>query len=232
MSADFELTAVRGRKTLQDQVYERLRSALMSGEFSPGERLTPREISISVDTSVMPVREAMRRLTSEGALETLPNGGIRVPMLGVKTLKEVTEIRLLIEPLAAKKAARNATPALIEKIRAEQVLIKRAVRSGDPKEESKANRRFHFAIYGAANSIELLRLIENVWLRIGPALFELLCRRNEIDEFSNREYLDHHDALISALERKQGREAAQALKEDLKCGAKVLVGLNAQKHLE
>src|SRR5579864_1017285 len=67
------------RRTLQDNVYEYVRESLMGGQYAPGDRLTAREVASALGTSVMPVREAFRRLTSEGALEPQSTGATRVP---------------------------------------------------------------------------------------------------------------------------------------------------------
>src|SRR5882672_6640432 len=91
------------RSTLQDGVYTFIREALMSGEFVPGTRLTAREIAERTGTSVMPVREAFRRLMSEGALEPLSTGATRVPVLDLLKLQDITEIRLTVEGLAARR---------------------------------------------------------------------------------------------------------------------------------
>jgi DNA-binding GntR family transcriptional regulator len=82
------------RRTLQDNVYDYLREGLMAGEFAPGERLTVRGIAGTIGVSVMPVREAFRHLTSEGALQPLSTGAIRVPVFDLPKLQDIIEIRL------------------------------------------------------------------------------------------------------------------------------------------
>jgi len=228
MQPTTHLSSVQSRVTLQDRVYLSLRSALMAGEFAPGERLTPKAISSWTDTSIMPVREALRRLTSEAALESLPNGGIRVPILTPKTLLEITEIRLLVEPLAAKKAAKLATKALIDQLWQEETTLNDAIAIKDTRAEAQANERFHFAIYRHADSIELLKTIENLWLRVGPSLISVLHRRDQIEQFRKRVYVEHHENLIRALEKKRPADAARALAADLKCGANILAVLESE----
>jgi len=217
------LSEVRGRETLQERLYLNLRSALMAGEFTPGDRLTPKAVSAWSNTSIMPAREALRRLTTEGALESLPNGSTRVPILSARTLREITELRLLIEPYAAKKAARNTTRAVIEQLRAEHEALLDAVKQGDAKREAKANERFHFLVYRAADSAELLHAIETLWLRVGPALLVVLHKRNNEQKHMERRYISHHTDLIDALQNKRGNAAAAAVKADLKAGATVLL---------
>src|SRR5579863_7307315 len=95
------------RRTLQHNVYDYLRDGLATGDFSPGQRLTIRGVAELIGTSIMPVREAFRRLTSEGALEPLATGATRVPTFDLIRLQDLTEIRLTVEGLAARLAAQR-----------------------------------------------------------------------------------------------------------------------------
>src|SRR6185437_15138287 len=101
------------RRTLQHNVYDYLRDSLATGELGPGERLTIRGVAERIGTSIMPVREAFRRLTSEGALEPLSSGATRVPVLDFKKLQDLFEIRLSVEGLAARLAANRITESQI-----------------------------------------------------------------------------------------------------------------------
>jgi DNA-binding GntR family transcriptional regulator len=67
--------------TLGQRVYSGLRDFLMAGQLQPGQKLTLRELAAALNVSPMPVREAVRRLAAEGALEMLPNRRIRVPVV-------------------------------------------------------------------------------------------------------------------------------------------------------
>ena len=107
---------ITGRKTLQESVYESLKLALMSGEFAPGQPLTVRAVTELAGTSPMPVRDAMRRLVAEGALEMLPNGLMRVRLMDRVQRDEAREIRQAIEGLALRRAARLAMPSEIDRV--------------------------------------------------------------------------------------------------------------------
>ena len=156
------------RRTLQDNVYDYLREALMAGQLAPGERLTVRGVAAATGTSIMPVREAFRRLTSEGALEPLATGAIRVPTLNLARLKDLTDIRLTVEGLAARLAAQRISAEQFHSLVHCDQEVQWALERRDIGAEVKANERFHFCIYRAAQSAELLRIIEHLWLQIGP----------------------------------------------------------------
>ncbi|KAG0755593.1 hypothetical protein G6F22_020562 [Rhizopus arrhizus] len=67
------------RVTVADQIYQQTRQLLMSGAVPPGEKITLRGLAAALNTSPMPVREAVNKLVAEGALEMLPSRGRRVP---------------------------------------------------------------------------------------------------------------------------------------------------------
>src|ERR1700736_2042805 len=88
------------RVTLQDSVYNQLRSLLMRGRFDPGQHLVVQSLATTLQTSTMPVRGALLQLASEGALEVLPSGTTRVPGVSLEKLEDLSRARVAIEGLA------------------------------------------------------------------------------------------------------------------------------------
>ena len=86
-----------GRETLQDRVYAELRRSLMNGMFDAGQMLRIQDLAEILQTSTMPVREALGRLVSEQALEALPNRSVRVPVITLERLDDLARARCLIE---------------------------------------------------------------------------------------------------------------------------------------
>jgi DNA-binding GntR family transcriptional regulator len=211
------------RRTLKDSVYDFLRDGLMSGDIAPGQRLTIRGIAQATGTSVMPVREAFRRLMSEGALEPLPSGAMRAPVLDVTRLQELIDIRLTVEGLAAREAAEQRTDAelaLVERANDEMIA---AVRSGDLSAEARANEAFHFAIYRAAHSPELVRIIEHLWLQAGPALAWATVDDRTTQRSQGLKSHSHHKSVVTALKRRDAAAAEQALRTDIATAGDILV---------
>ena len=101
----FSAIAPVERETLNDRVYRELKNSIMAGSFKPGSELTLRSVAHALGTSLMPVRDAMRRLASERALEVLPSRKIALPVLTVDKFLELRRIRLLLEGEAAALAA-------------------------------------------------------------------------------------------------------------------------------
>lgn len=203
------------RHTLKDEVYARIRDALMSGEFAPGERLTVRQVAELTQTSVMPVREAFRRLTSEGALEPMASGATRVPTVDAAEFEEITAVRLSTEGLAARLAAGRISAEEIEDLEAAHNKVVAAVKQKDVHAEAQANELFHFTIYRAARSVTLLRIIEGLWLRIGPVLIFLLDDLNVDQPASRLANMQFHTKLIAALRSGNALAAEQAIQKDI-----------------
>ena len=94
---------------LRDQVYSRVKRALLEGIYSQGERVTEDKIAMHLGVSRTPVREALRLLEELGFLDTRPSGGYSVPMLNEENIVDFIEVRLLLEPRAMQKAVKSAT---------------------------------------------------------------------------------------------------------------------------
>ena len=211
------------RRTLQDNVYEYLREALMTGEYPPGQRLTVRGVAAEMGTSVMPVREAFRRLGSEGALEPLSSGAIRVPVYDFAKLQDLTEIRLTVEGLAARRAAKHMKAEEFDALESCTVEIERAVARADFAAEAKANEHFHFVIYRAARSVDLLRIIEHLWLQMGPYLAWLIRQRDMPSRSQGARAFRHHKAIVSGLRSRDADKTERALRADLNTATEVLL---------
>jgi DNA-binding GntR family transcriptional regulator len=207
--------------TLYERVYEELRSAIMSARFAPGETLTIRGLAQQLGTSVMPAREALRRLATEGAIEVLPNRSIRIPLMNRSRLDEICSIRQLLEGEAASLAAKQATAAELAGIEALNLEFVAQAKLNAVAKMLHANQRFHFVIYSAARSPTLLSLIGMLWLQTGPWLMEPL--RRTLDRGESRNYIGvsiaHHQELIDALATRDSVRAALAVRADIRDAA-------------
>jgi DNA-binding GntR family transcriptional regulator len=156
--------------TVQQSVYEALRRALMSGWFRPGSTISLRSTAAALGTSLTPVREALRRLESEGGLSKGTNRMLTVPTLSAEGLMEVRRIRVALEGLATETAAALITPDELDAVTAACGAMDRAAEVDDIDGYLQNNWRFHSTIYRAARSTLLLQMIEGLWLRVGPLI--------------------------------------------------------------
>ena len=156
--------------SLRTQVYDSLRDSLTAGRFVPGQKLTLRFVAKALGVSLMPVREALRRLVAEGAFEMRPNRSVRVPLMTRARIIELRDIRIALEGLAVEKAAALATREQVARIRRIALEIVAARDMGDSATDRRKIREYHFALYAIADLPTLMRVIEGLWLQTGPYL--------------------------------------------------------------
>ena len=104
-AADFTLKDAEWPRTLADRAFVMLRDAIVTAEIKPGQRLRLDEIAERLGMSVMPAREALKRLEASGLIESEPHRGATVAPLAAHELSELFEIRLMIEVPAIRRAA-------------------------------------------------------------------------------------------------------------------------------
>ncbi|CAN7173029.1 GntR family transcriptional regulator [Rhizobium sp. LjRoot30] len=210
------------RVTVQDAVYQRLRDALMAGSFDPGQVLTIASLAERFGTSNMPVREALRRLGAEKALELAQNGSARVPAVTVARLEDLARARVAVEGLAAELGAPRLTArdlAGLEAIVAEQRSIGR---DRDVYDLMAKNYEFHFVIYRASGSEVLLQLIETLWLRFGPYMRLLQTSVEQLIRSGEIEASGQHDAVLAALKAGDFGCVREAIVHDITWTADIL----------
>lgn len=201
--------------TLQEQVYGQLKTALMRGQFSPGDVLVIRKLAEEMGTSVMPVRDALQRLAAERALTLLPNRSVAVPTTTREQFMQLTEIRTRLEGLAAERAATRVREADLAVLRDLDRRMEDAIARDDGPVVLESNMALHFKVYQMADAEILLGIIETLWLRFGPLLVVPLYRRSGM--FANATI--HHRDLIAALAAHDPAAAGQALRADIEQAA-------------
>lgn len=199
------------RATVNERVHADLRDLLMSGRFAPGQPLTITELSDAFGTSAQPVREAIRKLCAEQALETLPNRTTRVPVLDRKRLEDLRVARRAVEGLAAELGAQRATDADLATL---VTIVERETRAGDQHQVElrlRQNFDFHFTLYRLSDSSALLPLIESLWLQLGPYI------RQAADYFDARDGrgAEFHALALDALRARDPAAVRLAIEQDI-----------------
>lgn len=154
--------AVRHR-TMAEAALERLREAIIMGELTPGTPLRLEDLARQLGMSISPIREAVRQLEALGLAEHVPHHGAKVMPLDVEELRELFSIRRALEGMAVRRAASLFEDADAETARAHLTAYDDARHGGDIRAAVRAHAAFHFAVYEAARSTWLLRLIRPAW---------------------------------------------------------------------
>jgi DNA-binding GntR family transcriptional regulator len=200
--------------TVQERVYRELRGALQQGRLVSGQSMTVRALARAVGTSEMPVREALRRLIAEGAIIQAPNRSFQVIPMTPDRLVELTRVRVALEGMAARIATKNADQQLVEILTRLNAEMREAIEPTRADDVLRANQEFHFTIYRAAKSPQLLELIDMLWLRSGPYLADMLRGRADAREIFRRGTVVH-GRLIRAMARQDADGVARALTLDM-----------------
>jgi DNA-binding GntR family transcriptional regulator len=201
------------RANLHEAAYERLRRALMDGHFKPGQTFTIRALAEVFGTSPMPVRDALKRLVSERALDLTSNRSVVLPVMTRARFREILQIRLSIEPMITQRAAIRITPETIEAMAADHQQMCRAEAAGQAGRYLAANCRFHFRLYESADAPVMLAVIQSMWLQIGPHLNHIFRLQRRASATARVDH--HHNDLLRALRRQDAEAAAKAVWNDL-----------------
>jgi DNA-binding GntR family transcriptional regulator len=142
-------------------VYEELRRRILSAAIAPGTAINQEQLAAELGVSTTPLREALRRLESDGLVTLLAHREAIVSPLDPTELAAVYEVRESLDPLAAALAAERHTDAEAKAIR------KAADRARRPGREDHltVNRRYHMAIYGASHNSVLIETLDALWDR-------------------------------------------------------------------
>jgi DNA-binding GntR family transcriptional regulator len=200
------------KKPEHETIYLQVKEMILFGEFIPGQSLTIHGLAEAIGTGVTPAREAIRRLTAEGALVTLENRRLEVPDLTSHRLKQIELVRLTVEPELAEMGAKLCKIGDIEELERIDKLLDEAIQAGDVRGYLSANYRFHFTLYGVANAHILQRIAETLWLRAGPSL-RVVCGR-----FGTANLTDQHREATLALRQGDAAKVRRAMEEDIRQG--------------
>ena len=196
------------KRSLADDVTDRLRDAILFGGFKPGEPLREEQLAASLDVSRGPVREALVQLEREGLVIVRRHRGATVARLSRPDADEVYSLRLALERLAVQRAVRSATDAdflaLEEVIGAFQAAFER-----EPTEQEIAGLdvRFHDLIYRAARHQRLY----DCWANLRSQIFLFLLSRNIANPDFREVTVQSHQDLLDALRSRDEARAAQEI---------------------
>ena len=202
-----------------DHVYERLRAGILERVFEPGSRLREEELADWLDVSRTPVREALRRLISQGLLVNAPGRGLIVRKLTLGEIDELYVLREVLEGTAARLAAQHASESEIATLKA---LIDESVRrAGDYAELARLNRRFHAVMYGACHNLFLLEALDNLStaLALLPTTLSLPGREAEA--------IREHRSIVRAIEDRDGDRAESLTRKHVAGARKLRAQLDA-----
>ena len=194
-----------GNETSKARIYRELRRSIIMGHRRPGERLTVQDLADSHNSSVTPVRDALQMLAQEGLVTIKPRSGYFVTRVTLKGLRDMLELREILELAAVERAAGRITADEIGHLA--QV---HAGYAGDDDESydryTDENQRFHYLIAEASGNSELAETLGHLHDRL--ARFMVLRRAGKVQEVS-------HGRIIETLRAHDAAAARQAMLDEL-----------------
>ena len=190
---------------MQKDAYSLILEAIEAGQYRPGDRLVESELAERLGVSRTPIREALQRLETQAML-TRDGRSLIVASLDHNQLAELYSVRSELEGLAARLAARHATP---EELRVLQSMVAedRALVGGDPRLLSRANKRFHKQIHLASHNRFLVQQLDLVHRSMA-----LMATTSLAAVGRDHAALDEHDHIVTAIVTGDGDAAYAALK--------------------
>ncbi len=204
---------------VHDRVYEALAEALIQGRIPPSSSVSLRTLAAELKVSPMPVREAVRRLIAEKALELQPsNKRLRVPDLTEDRLRQLLQAREWVEPELARRAAGQMPREAIHRLRQDDAALMTALSGGDVAGYMRANHDFHFTIYAHAGADLFYDMARTLWLQAGPFMRVGFGRLGTVSLPK-----DHHQDMIRALDTGDGEAAGASMAADIREGMDLML---------
>ncbi|MFK7940145.1 MAG: GntR family transcriptional regulator [Roseovarius sp.] len=206
------------RLPAHELIYRQIRNLVLFGDLAPGQAVTIQGLTDRLGVGMTPVREAIRRLISEGALEFQGNRRVSVPVLSADNISELILARQWLDPHLTLRATERASLADLDDLTAMDEQLDGAISSGDLRAYLELNYRFHQRIYKIADAPILMDLAEGLWLRFGPSL-RVVCGR-----MGTQNLPDKHKDMLIAMHARDAEAAARAIRED------VIQGMEQVRH--
>jgi DNA-binding GntR family transcriptional regulator len=192
------------RETLGAQVYHLLRDRILRGEIAGGSRLIQGPLSEEIGTSRIPVRDALKRLESDGLVKCDETGRYSVVQFSTEDAEEVYAIRRQLEPFAVELAARAMTSEAMGEIKSLFNELNKAARRRQLEKYIEINTSFHMAIYEASGMVRLVRIIRGLYSGV-PSLTPIVLEGRIVRS------QEEHAEIVDRLAARDGAGAARAM---------------------
>lgn len=204
-----------------EKAYEAIRQGILSGAYPAGSHLTAQDLAAANGLSRTPVREAMRRLHSEGLISFIPHRGAFVAQMEERDIEKMYDLRNVLESFAAETAATEATEAQVEELERLAAEIMQAVELGTPEsidEITVLNNSFHRLIVSAAAIPRLELALASI---VEVPLVRRTFRQYSVEEL--RRSAAQHFELVEAVRARDGAWARSVMSSHILAGRNALL---------
>lgn len=197
--------------TKQDQVADIIRERIITGEYPRGRKLKQADLAADLGVSITPVREALLMLLAEGYVKGLPHRGLLVPDVDPGQIREIYDLRLMLERELTSLALSKMTSGNLQELKHLQRSVAAAAAEGDLQAVRTANFRFHFFLYGLADRPQTMHFVRVLWAKYPFTLQDQ--RRGRPDRVRGE-----HDLIIEKIEQEDPTGAVEAMVEHIRHG--------------
>ena len=221
MSASSPPLAPARKRTLTEDVTERLREAILRSHFAPGQHLSEELLARTLAVSRGPIREALLQLEREGLVLSQANGRTIVARLSRKDLDEVYSLRLALERVAVEYAIHNAQEQDFAGLQAMVDSMEQAAARGMSEQEAAdLDIGFHDLLYQAAHHDRL----NDVWANLRSQVYVFLLSRNVANpDFREQIMVRGHAEIVDALRRRDTERAIEQIEAHLRAAYERIV---------
>ncbi|MCW5252573.1 MULTISPECIES: GntR family transcriptional regulator [unclassified Streptomyces] len=200
MSATEKQARATGSKA--EVSYELLRSRILDGTYGPGYRLVLSQLARETGVSTIPLREALRRLQSDGLVEVVRNIGARVAVFDAAQVEHSLHVLARLEGYATAISAPHMTARHIQRSRRINARMTTALEDFDPASFTALNREFHFSLYEHCPDAHLVSLLEAEWARLDHM------RRSTFSHVPGRarRSVEEHERLLELIGERAGAQ--------------------------
>ncbi|HEY8500287.1 MAG TPA: GntR family transcriptional regulator [Clostridia bacterium] len=204
---DNKQNEIEANQSLHGKVFEQLKDSILNGKYKHGDLLNEVKLAEEMGVSRTPVREALRQLELEGLVAYIPNKGVTVRGLSREDIKDIYQIRLMIEGMTARRAAENITEEELAELKEYIELEEFYTGRDDVKQLSRLDSCFHETIYKACGSRLLTKTLK-AFHHYAKSVRDISLSYHER---AKKTYLEHK-AIYEAI-RDRDRELAEILME-------------------
>ena len=197
-----------------------IRENILTGKYEAGKKLSTQDIAEELGISRTPVNAAINRLVAEGLAEAIPRRGTIVRQLSKKQIKDIIEVRMLLETYAVKKAVENVLKNPDKPKYMKDILHKfDEINDDDYRMASSIESDFHRALVELSDNEQLLRLYDTNW-SVGSAFY--LYTMAKMPSSKQRKLFDEHKTIVRLLEEENKEELENVIKSHISAVKDVL----------
>ena len=210
-----DLLITRQTTTLRTLVEEKLRTAILTGHFAPGQRLVERELSETFGVGRTSVREALRQLEAENLITNVPHKGPVVSTISLDEAQQLYAVRAMLEGFAGEEFAKNASKADVDALASAVDTIKQATKNGSKDELLAAKTKFYAVIMDNCGNIFVKQMLTLLHNRINLLRATSMMQKGRLSHS-----LVEIGEILSAVKAKDSARAAKACRNHVENAAK------------